>query len=61
MSKQNLNQTLNVLPAVRMDRDGCIKIATSDRWLSLSDDLDPAVVRAVLDECYRILRAEERT
>jgi hypothetical protein len=41
-----------------MDRDGCIRIATGARWLSLDDGLDPAAVRAVLDECYRMLRAE---
>jgi len=49
-------QTPNIL--LRMDRDGCIRIATGARWLSLDDGLDPAAVRAVLDECYRMLRAE---
>ena len=49
-------QTPNIL--LRMDRDGCIRIATGNRWLSLDDGLDPAAVRAVLDECYRMLRAE---
>ena len=58
MSGRNPNQTPNIPPAVRMDRDGCIRIATGNRWLSLDDGLDPAAVRAVLDECYRMLRAE---
>jgi hypothetical protein len=40
-----------------MDLDECLKIATGDRWLSLDGGLDPAAVRAVLDGCYRILRA----
>jgi hypothetical protein len=40
-----------------MDLDKCLRIATGDRWLSLDDSLDPAAVRAVLDGCYRILRA----
>jgi hypothetical protein len=51
-------QTPNILPAVQMDRDGCIRIAAGARWLSLDDGLDPAAVRAVLDGCYRMLRAE---
>ena len=58
MSKQN--QTL--IPPVggpsELDLDRCMKIATGGRWLSLADDLDPATVRAVLDRCYQILRAE---
>jgi hypothetical protein len=41
-----------------LDLDRCIKIATDSRWLSLDDSLDPAAVKAVLDACYRILRAE---
>jgi len=53
------NQIPNLVGvAVRMNRDGCIRIATGDRWLSLDSGLDPAAVRAVLDECYRMLRAE---
>jgi hypothetical protein len=35
-----------------------MRIAAGERWLSLDDGLDPTAVRAVLDECYRILRAE---
>ena len=58
MSGRNPNQTPNVPPTVGMDRDGCMRIAAGERWLSLDDGLDPTAVRAVLDECYRILRAE---
>jgi hypothetical protein len=43
---------------MQVDLDRCIEIATGSRWLSLDDDLDPAAVKAVLDTCYRILRAE---
>jgi hypothetical protein len=41
-----------------MDLERCMEVATGDRWLSLDDDLDPAAVRAVLDACYKMLRAE---
>jgi hypothetical protein len=43
-----------------LDEGKCMEIATGDRWLSLADDLDPAV-KAILDRCYQILRqkAEE--
>jgi hypothetical protein len=41
-----------------MDRGRCMEIATGGRWLSLDDGLDPITIRAVLDECYRMLRAE---
>jgi hypothetical protein len=42
---------------MQVDLDRCIKIATG-RWLSLDDGSDPAAVKAVLDTCYKILRAE---
>ncbi len=58
MSGQNLNQTTNTLPVVRMNLEKCMEVATSSRWLSLDDDLDPAAVKAVLDTCYQMLRAE---
>jgi hypothetical protein len=35
-----------------------MEIAAGGRWLSLEDGLDPAAVKAVLDACYRMLRAE---
>lgn len=41
-----------------LDLDRCMKIATDSRWLSLAGGLDPAAVKAVLDACYQILRAE---
>jgi hypothetical protein len=40
-----------------LDRGKCMEIATGDRWLSLSD-LDPTAVKAILDRCYQMLRAE---
>jgi hypothetical protein len=41
-----------------LDRDKCMEIATGDRWLRLSDDLDPMTIKTTLDKCYQILRAE---
>jgi hypothetical protein len=61
MSGQNLNRTPNIFPVgggVRMDLEGCMEMAAGGRWLSLDDDLDPAAVKAVLDACYKMLRAE---
>jgi len=58
MSKQNQIPIPPVGGPSELDLDRCMKIATGGRWLSLTDDLDPAAVRAVLDRCYQILRAE---
>ena len=58
MSKQNQIPIPPVGGPVELDLDRCMKIATGNRWLSMADDLDPATVRAVLDRCYQILRAE---
>jgi len=41
-----------------LDRGKCMEIATGDRWLSLSDDLDPITVKTILDRRYQMLRAE---
>jgi hypothetical protein len=61
MSGRSQNRTPNVPPiwgAAQLDLERCMEIATGDRWLSLDGGLDPAAVRAVLDGCYRVLRAE---
>jgi len=44
-------------PIGALDKGKCMEIATGDRWLSLSDE-DPTVIKAILDKCYQMLRAE---